>query len=262
MIKIKNGNIVISDEKKFTVETNVTATRFICVLNGSAAFNGEKLERGSCVIVPNNSSAKFEAETPLSYAWIDVDGFDKTQTDVVSVTYPDKIELLAKLVSDASELSDIDDSFFESAAKMLLSLAVSEDEMVSTGNKHVDMAKRYIDRNFSTPIKVEEIAEHIGVDRKYLRNLFFRYVGVSTKDYLMNIRIERAKELLVNSDLSVSDVAMSVGYPDALAFSKIFKKHTELSPTEYRMGEEPEKREKTEEKKPAQKKEDIKYFLL
>ena len=78
----------------------------------------------------------------------------------------------------------------------------------------------------------------------------------------MNLRIEKAKELLLESDLSVCDVSLAVGYSDALGFSKIFKKYVGVSPTEYKTGEAPVKREKPAREIEEAPKEDIKYFLL
>ena len=150
---------------------------------------------------------------------------------------------------------------------MLVSLTGASSTFESSGNKHVDMAKRYIDRNYASPIKVEDIAEEIGVDRKYLRNLFFKYFSVSTKDYITGVRMEKAKELLADKSLAVNEIALAVGYSDALGFSKIFKKHTGVSPSEYRNDPDSAsagtavvgKSAKPEESAP---KEDIKYFLL
>jgi len=81
---------------------------------------------------------------------------------------------------------------------------------------------------------VEGLAEELRVDRRYLRNLFVRYRGVSTKEYLTRYRLSRACELLRHAPLSVGEIAAEVGYPDALTFSRLFKKHIGVSPAKYR----------------------------
>ena len=58
--------------------------------------------------------------------------------------------------------------------------------------------------------------------------------GVSTKEYLTRYRLSRACELLRHAPLSVDEIAAEVGYPDALTFSRLFKKHIGVSPAKYR----------------------------
>ena len=92
----------------------------------------------------------------------------------------------------------------------------------------------YLEITIETPSgKIEDIAAALYIDRQYLRNLFSKYTGMSTKEYLDGYRMSRAKELLELRGVSISDVAASVGYLDPLAFSKAFKKHYGSSPGEY-----------------------------
>lgn len=126
--------------------------------------------------------------------------------------------------------------FKQSVAGLILSLGISASscESISEGEGRVALAKEYIALNFHKSLKVMDIAKKLYVDRKYLRNLFMRYEGVSTKEYLMNYRMERAKELLWSEGNSVKATAKSVGYDDQLAFCRAFKRHVGISPTEYR----------------------------
>ena len=129
------------------------------------------------------------------------------------------------------------DTFCEAAAKLALSLIYAEDTSAYSptyNNAYVDRATRYISANLASELRVERIAEYLGVDRMYLRNLFVEHVGMSTMDYIMTTRINRAKELLSNDRLTVGEVSVAVGYKDVLAFSKAFKKHVGTSPSQYR----------------------------
>ena len=67
-----------------------------------------------------------------------------------------------------------------------------------------------------------------------MRNLFVKYLGVSPKKYIQKKRMDRAKTLLLETDISISTVALSVGYDDALLFSKMFLKEFSRSPQKYR----------------------------
>jgi len=97
-------------------------------------------------------------------------------------------------------------------------------------NRHVEAAKNYIHLNFHRPITVRQIAEVHSLSDRYLYNLFVRHEGVSPKQYLNRVRIQNAKELLLQTDCTVTEVAFSVGFDDVLAFSRFFAKHTGMSP--------------------------------
>lgn len=259
---LKNCGSERTNEKIITIESAAECARIICPLQGEMLVGGEKLAPATCILLPPDSLAEITAQDEVEYAFFDIEGLDVSEREVIAVSYPERLGIFVSLVCDALGSRDLSNSFFEAAAQMLGALLGIVSDAESTGNKHVDMAKRYIDQNYASPIKIEDVAEQIGVDRKYLRNLFFKYFGMSTKDYLMNLRIEKAKELLLESDLSVCDVSLAVGYSDALGFSKIFKKYVGVSPTEYKTGEAPVKREKPAREIEEAPKEDIKYFLL
>ena len=79
-----------------------------------------------------------------------------------------------------------------------------------------------------------EISNHVGINRKYLTKLFNEKMDNSPKNYLIQYRINKACRLLKQSTLSIQEVSHSVGYTDALVFSKIFKKVVGTCPREYR----------------------------
>lgn len=102
------------------------------------------------------------------------------------------------------------------------------------GNLYVRKAVEFIQNNYADPVRVQDIADYVGVNRSYLYTLFQENMQMSPKEYLTNFRITRAGELLQITDLSVETVAMSCGYQDALGFSKIFKSKKGVTPSVYR----------------------------
>ncbi len=128
------------------------------------------------------------------------------------------------------------------------------------GEGYIEKTERYICENLHLPIKIDDIAASLSISRGYLRNLFYKHRGMSPQEYLMKLRIERAKELLSQGVLSVTEVAAAVGYSDLLGFSRIFKKHTGYSPSAYR-NEFAISRDNTERSRdisiPAQKREAV-----
>ncbi len=101
-------------------------------------------------------------------------------------------------------------------------------------NDYIQNALQYIQRNYSSTVKVQNIAAYLGLDRSYFSKLFKLHTLMSPQEYLDFVRIEHAKDFLQYSDMSVSSVAYSVGYGDALYFSRKFKQKTGVSPLAYR----------------------------
>lgn len=99
---------------------------------------------------------------------------------------------------------------------------------------YAQLAMRYLDSNFTTNLKIADLADHIGIDRSYLTKSFREEYQISPQEYLIRLRMEKAAQLLVSSTEPISVIAAQVGYTDALAFSKIFKQRTGSSPSEYR----------------------------
>lgn len=91
-----------------------------------------------------------------------------------------------------------------------------------------------IHSEYATPLTINDIASRIGLDRRYLSALFKKKVGISPKKILVNYRMEIASMLLTTQNASVSLATYSVGYSDIFQFSKIFKKHFGISPSEYK----------------------------
>lgn len=101
---------------------------------------------------------------------------------------------------------------------------------------YVWLAKQYIEHNYwRSSLMVADIVKAVKIERSYLFRLFKEATGMSISGYITAYRIQRACELLKSSNLSVKSVAYSVGYHDQLYFSKVFKKATSYTPSEYMM---------------------------
>jgi YesN/AraC family two-component response regulator len=125
---------------------------------------------------------------------------------------------------------------------------LSEDEIIATLHRTLDgsdmlppqtgaLVKRtlaYLHQHFHHPLTREEIADGIGMSEDYLTRIFNREIGISPWDYLNRYRIFRAKELLVQTDNSISQIARRVGFSDPAYFSRVFRKLTGSSPSHYR----------------------------
>ena len=99
---------------------------------------------------------------------------------------------------------------------------------------YVEEVLRFIEGAYCDPISVQDIADHMNLNRSYLHRLFKSVTGTSIQGYLLDYRIRRACVLLTTTDLPVQVVARSVSYQDALHFSKLFHQKKGVSPKEYR----------------------------
>ncbi len=94
----------------------------------------------------------------------------------------------------------------------------------------------YIQEHYTERITTKMLAQEFGLVPSYLSKLFREYKGVTPNHYIQDIRIEKSKEILVNyPEMMTKDVALMVGYVDSSYFSKVFKKSTDLYPSEYRV---------------------------
>lgn len=110
-----------------------------------------------------------------------------------------------------------------------------EDRRPSPSESIVEEAKRYIAIMIDQDeLCRESVAGHVNLNPDYLSRLFKKETGLSVSDYIMAERIAMARRLLTETSIPVSAVAASVGHFHFSHFSKIFKKHTALTPVEYR----------------------------
>jgi len=101
--------------------------------------------------------------------------------------------------------------------------------------KIVEAAKQYIESNFAkSDLSLTEIAMHLHVSAVYLSSIFKQKLHVNYSDYLLTVRMEKAMELLRNTDLKIYEVSERTGYNNAHYFSSCFKKFTDYTPVEFK----------------------------
>jgi len=92
----------------------------------------------------------------------------------------------------------------------------------------------YIENNFSDcSLTNKVLAEELGISEIYFRRLFFNNFGITPKQFILDIRIKKAKQLLSNNKYSVTDISERCGFASVYHFCKIFKIKTNMTPTEY-----------------------------
>ena len=93
---------------------------------------------------------------------------------------------------------------------------------------------RYLQEHLAEEVSLTVLAEIFHLNGQYISQLFKSEIGVNFLTYLTNIRIEKAKQLLLSTSLSIAEVAEQSGYGDYRVFTKVFKKSEEITPSQYR----------------------------
>lgn len=113
-------------------------------------------------------------------------------------------------------------------------LAQRKDQLASEAIRPIRIAKQFIEKNYSRSITLEDVSAATGFSVSYFSALFKKEMGEGFAKYLTRVRVDRAKELLQQTDLPITEICHRVGYNDLKHFAQTFKKATSLNPGQYR----------------------------
>lgn len=146
--------------------------------------------------------------------------------------------ILKRAVFDITPKNEFEEgALMQAAFYDLLALHVQNTKAVEYApSVTVQNIKNYINDNYHRPIKIGKLAAENNYSRSYLYTTFKREYGVSPQEYLLEYRIRRAKQLLTEPSISltVKEISFAVGFEDPLYFSRLFRKKTGISPTQYK----------------------------
>ncbi|MDO4650440.1 MAG: AraC family transcriptional regulator [Eubacteriales bacterium] len=112
---------------------------------------------------------------------------------------------------------------------------LKQKELIKLGD--ADLSKKiaeYIEENLFEEITVEEICDKFGIKKTKLYQITGHSFGKSFRAEILTLRMQKAREMLRNSDKKIYEIAETVGYPDYNYFTKVFKKETGMTPRNYR----------------------------
>lgn len=210
------------------------------------------LEREQGFLIEPNVMTFYQADAqqPWTYLWI---GFQGTRADQlmreIGLSYrvptfssgcgAELLQIVQQILQ--SDRADVEQRLFVQAQMYTFFSRIAHGVFIQNGgfqmdkqNYYVQAAVEYIQTNYARSIKVHDIAEYVGVSRSYLTTLFQSILHTSPNAYLTNFRLSRAKEQLTLTNFSIGIVADMCGYQDSLVFSKAFKQHVGLTPSQYR----------------------------
>ncbi len=121
--------------------------------------------------------------------------------------------------------------FINLIQEMILS---AKRQFQDTDSEIIEQAVSYLCSHYAESLTIEEVAKKFGFNQRRFTYLFERETGMSPMNYLTDLRMRRSKEMLRSYTCPVAQIAEWVGYADSFYFSRIFKKYTGMSPSEYR----------------------------
>lgn len=115
-----------------------------------------------------------------------------------------------------------------------LARRVQEQKEKRHTSNYTEQCKDYIYRHYREKIYLEDIADTLGISGSYLSRLFKREMGISLQDFINDVRVEKAANLLVYSEETLPGIAEYVNFPSQSYFGKIFKQKMKMTPKQYR----------------------------
>ena len=118
--------------------------------------------------------------------------------------------------------------------EMVMECVSTESVTDANARSKIQMAVGYIQEHFGENLTVNDLAEHYEMSPNYFSSMFKKEMSRSAVNYITELRINQARELLYHSELSVVDISKKVGYEDSQYFFRVFKKYLGMTPLQYR----------------------------
>lgn len=218
------------------------------------------VESGTATLYTNNKAIKFKendmlimfpqekifykAETDWSIKWIGVSG--NSVEDIFKVLgvnreypifTPENFRELANIISELCDMKYDNSMFVKCKTQELVYKFFSfllTDRNKESALSPVDSALKIIKYNYNNNLSIKDIADSVFLDSAYFSRLFKKEIGISPKKFILKTRIEKSKFLLKNTDLTIKEISITVGFSDSLYFSKLFYKTVGMTPSEFR----------------------------
>jgi AraC-like DNA-binding protein len=219
---------------------------------GKFEINGHtyNLSAGQGFLIVPNRIVRYEPDDddPWSYSWIGFNGYKadsylrqaglSLNQPIFEAKSDDLIECFARMGEiQSSRLAKI--MRYTSTLYLVLYHLIDQFPQDSDSRRdsrqiYIQTAMDFIADQYANSISIAEIAEHVGLDQSYLGAIFKSQVQMTLQQFLIQYRIERACAFMEARQLTINQIAHSVGYENTLSFSRTFRKIKGVSPSEYR----------------------------
>ena len=225
---------------------------FITAGRGRLEIDGDvfSLSAGDVFLIPAEQVSYYEASDaePWSYSWVGLTGLRATQyVRQILTASPERYVLrgldtqkYAASIDRAAALRGTSaGNYFRAGLVLyeLFSYFAADLPALGRTSRTPSLAARikfYLDAKYTEKLRIDELAGHFGVHPNHLSRVFQEAYHIPPKQYLQNLKLEKAALMLSATDSPVSLIAESLGFEDSHAFSRAFKKHRGVSPMAYR----------------------------
>ena len=195
----------------------------------------------SIIYLPKGSKYKITLDGEESVViYIDFELYSEVPESPFSIKFEDD-KTISLLFSDAEKTwnkksfdctASVKSIFYKICSHMIRK---GESYMTSEGYSKISESVKYLHTHcMENDFRVEKLYEIAKISSRYYEKLFYRKFGVTPKEYILKLKMESAKELLLSEKTLIKDIALKLGYSDIYHFGKIFKKKTGYSPSQYR----------------------------
>lgn len=251
---IESKQLLMDKQGKLTQQTKITESmqmynRSLGIDDATPTYPLEKEQELIVKVKTGNTvEAKGVLNELLGYVlFVDGDSLDIMKSRALELcallsrasmeggSYPETIlNLNNQFIRDISQCNDSEDLCY------ILQDTVetfTENMFNNSRSKNKDLMKKaitFISKNYANSLTLEYVASQVHLNPAYFSSLFKKESGFSFKEYLNMVRIEESKRLLTNTDYTIVDIAIAVGFEDQSYFSKVFKKYTGVTPKQFR----------------------------
>ena len=213
-----------------------------------------KKGKGEAFIIRPGEETIYKADDddPWSYMWVGFHGYRaedfieamgyKKGSPIIKIEQMDTCATCINNMLKYSQITRINEVKRQSALMMLFATIMEDNSSDQQENDNVEYPSKiyvkaavdFITEKYMNKIKIDDIADFIGISRSHLTGSFKKEMGVSPQEYLINFRLEKAASLLRSSKEQINIIAYQCGYEDSLSFSKAFKQKFGMSPKSFR----------------------------
>lgn len=221
-----------------------------CVFEGSAELRcGEdvvRLEAGECAVI-NGNELHMGVGGECSYAHVIIppEFFGDNHVIFQRVIRDERLfEMLGRIFDEYREFDRVSSLSLTGYTYLMIAFLMKEyshENLSETGYRSyyeklekINKAIQHIEENFTENVTTRALAEMVHLSEGHFCHLFKEVTGKSAKEYMLQLRIKKAKNLLTSSGMSITEICYTCGFSDPNYFTRIFKKKTGSSPSFFR----------------------------
>lgn len=230
--------------------------QIIYITNGKGVFESENcketiVKAGTIIILFPNEKHRYKPDSNTGWDeyWVGLKGpaidsllhfgYLRLDNPCIDIGFNDRIfDIFNNIIEHTKQEKPGYQPLISGAVMHLLGICHSITKQESTGTREeeqiINKSRLLFRSNISNAYSPEKAAEDLNVGYSWFRKLFKDYSGMSPGQYYLQLKIDKARDLLGNSNMSVKTIAMELNFQSSYYFSKLFKDKTGLKPTEYR----------------------------